>query len=186
FHVARSERRPVVLSVPMDMQKQKYPHMVRYRPSTDYMPTMQRPAPDPVLVNQAAAMIAEAKLPIVIGGRGIARSGATEEVEALAEQCGALLGTSLLGKGLFDHNPFAIGVAGAFASDYAREIYAEADLVIGIGAGLGHYTTEGGYLYPKAKVIHIDAHPRGLYQGLRVADLYIKADAKAAAVTLLA
>src|SRR3954470_22189951 len=26
FHIARSERRPVVLSVPMDMQKQKYPH----------------------------------------------------------------------------------------------------------------------------------------------------------------
>src|SRR5262249_22774724 len=81
FHIARSERRPVVLSVPMDMQKQKYPHMFRYRPSTDYMPTVQRPAPDPVLIEQAAAMIAEAKRPIVIGGRGIARSGAATEVE---------------------------------------------------------------------------------------------------------
>jgi acetolactate synthase-1/2/3 large subunit len=53
--------------------------------------------------------------------------------------------------------------------------------VIAAGAGLGHYTTEGGYLYPNAKVVQIDVNPRGLWQGLRTADLHIKADARATA-----
>ena len=109
------------------------------------------------------------------------RSGATPALEALAEQSGALLATSLLGKGLFDGNPYALDIAGAFASDFARERFAEADLVIGVGAGLGHYTTEGGYLYPGARVVQIDINPRGLWQGLRTADLHVRADAKAAA-----
>ena len=186
FYVARHERRPVVLAVPMDLQKQKYPHLVKYRTSHDLVPTAQRPAPDPEMIDRAAAMIAEAKRPIILGGRGAARSGAGPALEALGEQIGALLGTSLLGKGLFDHHPYSIGTAGQFATDPARKLYAECDLVIGVGAALGHYTTEGGYLYPNAKVIHVDINPRGLFQGLRVADLYIKADAKLAAEALVA
>ena len=53
--------------------------------------------------------------------------------------------------------------------------------MIGIGAGLGHYTTEGGYLYPGAKVVQIDISRAGLWQGLRTADLHVQADASAAA-----
>ena len=118
-------------------------------------------------------------------GRGAIRSGAAPALEALAEQSGALLATSLLGKGLFDGNPFALDIAGAFASDFARERFAEADLVIGVGAGLGHYTTEGGYLYPGARTVQIDINPRGLWQGLRTADLHVRADAKAAAEAIV-
>ena len=94
--------------------------------------------------------------------------------------------TSLLGKGLFDGNPYALDIAGAFASDFSRELFAEADLVIGAGAALGHYTTEGGYLYPGARTVQIDTNPRGLWQGLRTADLHVRADAKAAAEAIVA
>jgi thiamine pyrophosphate-dependent acetolactate synthase large subunit-like protein len=170
----------------MDLQKAEFPWGADYSPSTELMPTAQRPAPDPVLVDRLAALIAEAKRPIILGGRGVLRSGAGPALEALAERCGALLATSLFAKGLFDHNRFGIGVAGAYASPLAREEFAAADLVIGIGAGLGHYTTEAGYLYPNAKTALIDLNPRGLYQGLRIADLHIRADAKAAAEAVLA
>ncbi|MBI2227248.1 MAG: thiamine pyrophosphate-binding protein [Betaproteobacteria bacterium] len=185
FHVARSQRRPVVLGVPMDLQQQPFPYLPDYKPSTDLGPTPQRPQPDPELVDQVVEMIAAAKKPIFIGGRGALRSGAGASLEALAEQCGALLATSLPAKGLFDHNPFGIGIAGAFAGNLARELFAESDLVIGAGVGLGHYTTEGGYLYPNARVVQIDTNPRGLWQGLRVADLHIRADAKASADAIL-
>ena len=50
---------------------------------------------------------------------------------------GALLATTLLGKGLFDGNPFALDIAGTFATDLGRELFAESDLVIAAGAGLG-------------------------------------------------
>jgi thiamine pyrophosphate-dependent acetolactate synthase large subunit-like protein len=186
FYVARVERRPVVLAIPMDLQKQRFPHLFFYSPSTELVPAPQRPMPDPQIVERVVDMIAAAQRPIVLGGRGAARSGSGPALEALAEQCGALLATSLLGKGLFDHNPYSLGTAGAFAGDVARELYAEADLVIGVGAGLGHYTTEAGYLYPNARVVQIDTRPRGLYQGLRVADLHVCADAKAAAEAILA
>ncbi len=137
--------------------------------------------PDPALVDEVVAMVADAERPVVIGGRGAVWSGAKAALEALAENSGALLATTLLAKGLFDGNPFALDIAGTFSSDLAREFFAESDLVIGAGAGLGHYTTEGGYLYPNAKVVQIDVNPRGLWQGLRTADLHIKADARATA-----
>ncbi len=84
-------------------------------------------------------------------------------------------------KGLFEGNPFALDVAGTFATDLGREYFAESDLVIAAGAALGHYTTEGGYLYPNAKVVQIDLNPRGLWQGVKTADLHIRADARAGA-----
>ncbi len=185
FHVAMTERRPVVLSVPMDLQRQEYPYMADYIPSADLGPVAQRPLPDPALVERLVGMIEEAERPILLAGRGAVRSGARAALEALAERSGALLATSLLGKGLFEGNPYHLGIAGAFANDHARERFVESDLVIGVGAGLGHYTTEGGYLYPGAQVVQIDTAPRGLWQGLRTADLHIQADARAAAESLV-
>jgi acetolactate synthase-1/2/3 large subunit len=185
FHIASTERRPVVLSVPMDLQRQQYPYMADYTPSADLGPVAQRPVPDPVLVGRLADMIAQAEKPIIIGGQGAVFSAAREALEALAERAGALLATSLLAKGLFDGNPYALDIAGAFSSDFARERFAESDLVIGVGAGLGNYTTEAGYLFPAAQVVQIDTNPRGLWQGLRTADLHIRGDARAAAQALI-
>ena len=186
FQVAQAERRPVVLCVPMDLQKQAWPHLTDYTPSTELVPTAQRPLPDPALVDRVVDMIAEAEKPDrprrprrhplrrAPGARGAGRA-----VGRAARDLAA-------GQGLFDGNPFALDIAGAFASDFAREHFAEADLVIGIGAGLGHYTTEGGYLYPGARTVQIDTNPRGLWQGLRTADLHVRADAKAAAEAIVA
>lgn len=186
FQIAALERRPVVLSVPMDLQKQPYPFMADYIPSSDFLPTPQRPQPDPALVDRVADMLAAAEKPIIIAGKGARLSAAAPAITALAEASGALLATSLLGKGLFEGHPYALDIAGAFASDYARERFAESDLVIGFGVGLGAYTTESGYLYPSAQTVQVDIAPRGLWQGLRTADLHIRADAAATAEALTA
>ncbi|MEX2643703.1 MAG: thiamine pyrophosphate-binding protein [Acetobacterales bacterium] len=186
FVIAQVERRPVVLGVPLDLQREAFPYPPDYMPSKTAVPVPQRPQPDPELVDRVVDMIAEAKRPILIGGRGALRSGAGKALEAVAERAGALLATSLLAKGLFEGNPYNLDIAGAFASDLSREYFAESDLVIGVGAGLGHYTTEGGYLYPEAKVVQVDTNPRGIWQGLRTADLHVRADAKAAAEALVA
>ena len=185
FQVAQVERRPVVLSAPMDLQAQPWPHLTDYTSSAELVPAAQRPLPDTAIVERVVDMIAEAERPIVLAGRGAICSGARQALEALAEQSGALLATSLLGKGLCAGTPYALDIAGAFASDFARERFAEADLVIGVGAGLGHYTTEGGYLYSGARTVQIDTAPRGLWQGLRTADLHVRADARAAAEAIL-
>jgi len=82
---------------------------------------------------------------------------------------------------MFDHNPYSIGVAGGFSTEIARELFAEADLVVAVGASLTYYTVDGGALFPKAFVAQIDEQPRGLKDGMRTADLFVKADAKAGA-----
>ena len=108
-------------------------------------------------MDRVVDMIAEAQKPILIGGRGAVHSGAKAEIEAIAEQTGGLVASSLLAKGLFHTNPFSLDIAGAYASDFAREQFAEADLVIGFGVGLGHYTTEA--LIPIALGIRAAAYP---------------------------
>jgi acetolactate synthase I/II/III large subunit len=103
----------------------------------------------------------------------------------LAEQSGALLATTLLARGMFDHNPFSIGIAGGFARDIAHEVGARADLVVAIGTSLNYYTVDGGNMFPKAEVVQIDTEPVGLRNGMKAADLYLRADAKLAAAAVL-
>src|SRR5262249_12725513 len=120
FYVARHERKPVVLGVPYDLQKQPLPNIGDYQPSSTVLPATAAAPPDPRQIEQLVDKLAAAKCPIILAGRGVLRSGAAKEVEELAEQSGALLATTLLARGMFDHNPFSIGVTGGFARDIAR------------------------------------------------------------------
>jgi acetolactate synthase-1/2/3 large subunit len=179
FYVARYERRPVVLGVPYDLQKLPFGGAHEYVGSSAFIPQTGRTPPNPDSVALLVEKLAAAQRPIIVAGRGAVSSGAHAAIEELAETSGALLATTLPARGMFDHNRFSIGVAGGFASDVARELFAQADLVIAVGASLTYYTVDGGAFFPKAYVAQIDEHPLGLKDGLRAADLFVKADAKA-------
>ena len=97
---AQLERRPVVLSVPMDLQKQAWPHLTDYTPSADLVPTAQRPLPDPAIVDRVVDMIAEAEKPIIIAGRGAILLGrARRRWRRWPSSRGALLGDVAAGQG---------------------------------------------------------------------------------------
>jgi acetolactate synthase-1/2/3 large subunit len=85
-----------------------------------------------------------------------------------------LLATTLPARGMFDHNPYSIRVAGGFSSEIACELFAQSDLVIAVGASITYYTVDGGALFPKAFVAQIDERPRGLKDGIRTADLFAR------------
>jgi thiamine pyrophosphate-dependent acetolactate synthase large subunit-like protein len=153
---ARVERRPVVLGVPVDL------------PGLDAGPAAARPLPDPALpapdpdaVAEAAALIAGAERVLLLAGRGAAVSpGAREAIERLGERCGALLATSAMAHGLFAGLPFALGIAGGFASPLGLELAAQADVVVSFGAGLNRWTSRHGHLLaPDARVIQVDLDP---------------------------
>jgi thiamine pyrophosphate-dependent acetolactate synthase large subunit-like protein len=185
FYVARHERKPVVLGVPYDLQKQPLPDLGEYQPSSTVLPAT---GPIPAEARQIDALVeklAQARCPIILAGRGVMRAGAAADVEELAEQSGALLATTLLARGMFDHNPFSIGIAGGFARDIAHEVGARADLVVAIGTSLNYYTVDGGNLFPNAEMVQIDTEPVGLRNGMKAADLYLRADAKLAAAAVL-
>ncbi len=185
FHIAHRERRPVVIGVPYDLQKMPLPNQGEYRPSTEAMPAAAPQYPNPRQVDAVAAKLASATCPILIAGRGAVRSGAGAAIELLAEASGALLATTLPARGMFDANPFSIGISGGYARDVAREIGAQADLVVTFGSSLNYYTVDGGHMYPKAEIVQIDTDPRGYSHGMKSGDLHLRADAAAAAEKIL-
>lgn len=184
FYVARHERRPVVIGVPYDLQKQPLPNLGDYEPSATVLPQLEPTPPDAGQIALLAEKLAHAECPVFVAGRGAMRAGAASEIAALADACGGLLATTLPARGLFDDNPFSIGISGGYARAIARELGAQADLVVAFGASLTYYTVDGGTMFPKAAVAQIDMEPLGLRHGMRAADLYLRADARLAAVTL--
>ncbi len=82
---------------------------------------------------------------------------AREALERLADQIGALLGTTLPVSGWFDGYPFVLGIVGTYAHAAAEELLAEAELVIAVGTSLSAETTRDNRLFPRAKVLQIDA-----------------------------
>src|SRR5262249_15996618 len=74
---------------------------------------------------------------------------------------------------------------GVSASTTARARGARADPAPAIGPSLSYYTVDGGNMFPKAEVPPLAPDPRGLANGVKPADLYLRADAKLAAAAAL-
>ncbi|HRE16537.1 MAG TPA: thiamine pyrophosphate-binding protein, partial [Rhodocyclaceae bacterium] len=83
FEIAMSGRPgPVLVDIPKDVQTRIIEVAAWPEPATPE----PFPAADPALLQQAAAMIAEAKKPILYLGGGVVHSGAAEQAIALAEK----------------------------------------------------------------------------------------------------
>lgn len=175
FTVAKQNRLPIVIGVPFDLQQQEYNGPTQLATSAQRFNSPAPVSPNTDAIKNAAAWIAEAKRPVILAGLGAV--AAKQACIALAEQCGACLATSLPAKGLFYDQPWCLGVAGGFATEGAKALFAEADLVIGIGTRLAAHTFDGGSLTPDARVIHIDTDPKDYVQGRKASDMTVTADA---------
>lgn len=185
FYVARTEQRPAVLALPYDLQKQVPADPGPYRTSDSIVPAIGRPLPDPAQVAELARLLLAAERPVLVAGRGVLEAGCEELVEHLAERSGALLATTLRARGLFDANPFGIGLAGGYARPIGRQLAAEADLVLMLGASITHYTLDGGKMFPRARIAQVDLAPLGYNNGMRSADMHLKGDVAATIAALI-
>jgi len=182
FYAARVHRGPVVLNLPMDLQEKSFDWDYEYRPSTDFLPSrVETPSPD--LLAPVIEKLMAAQRPVIIAGRGARAANARDEIIKLADKVGALLATSLQGKGYFAGHPWDIGIAGAFASAPSEQLLADADFVLGVGAELGYYTTEGGLLFPSAEVARIDIKAQPEEIGV-IPGLYVQGDGRKAVAAL--
>src|SRR3984885_8067111 len=176
FYTARVHRVPVVLNLNMNLQDQSFDWDFDYRPSTQFLPPrVETPSPD--LLAPVIEKLAAAQRPVIIAGKGAMAAKAKDEIVKLADRVGALLATSLQGKGYFAGEPWDIGIAGAFASEPSERLLADADFVLGVGAELGYYTTEGGLLFPSAEVARIDIKPLPEEIGV-IPGLYVQGDGR--------
>ena len=181
FYRARVESRPIVLNAPMDIQAEDYDGDIdEYQTSSTLLPGRQRVQPDPDLLRETVGVIAQSKKPVVVVGQGAAAAGAGQGITRLADRIGALLATTLPMKGWLGDSEYHVGVSGLYATRTAIELFADADVVLGVGASLNHYTTEHGYIFPNARYIQIDVKPSIVMGTGRRADYYIQGDANVA------
>jgi len=154
FRRAALERRTVALMLPLDVQEAAADEGAE-PPRQGSLTTRIRP--DAEAVEAVAEILAAARFPAIIAGRGAVIADAGRPLEELAALTGSVLATSALGNGLFAGNPFALGIAGGFASPVATRLLERADLVVAVGASLNMWTTRHGALIgPAAKVVQID------------------------------
>jgi acetolactate synthase-1/2/3 large subunit len=145
----------VVLGLPLDVQAA--PAGSAPGPAA---PAASANEPEPSDVERLAEVLARARHPVFIAGRGAARQpvgGARAALVELADRCGALLATSAAAKGLFAGEPWNLDVSGGFASPLAAELIAAADVVVAWGSTLNMWTTRHGRLIsPDAVVAQVD------------------------------
>lgn len=153
--MARLERRPVVFNLPADLQIEE----TSYEKPSIQEPPSGAPGPDPDALDEALGIIATAKRPVVLAGRGAIRADARGQLLRLAEILRAPVATTLKAMGLFAGEEFNLGVCGSVSSPLAAEIVSQADCLIAFGASLNRYTTSYGSLLEDKTVVQVDVDP---------------------------
>ncbi len=139
-------------------------------------------------LNEAVALIAKAKFPVIVSGGGVVMADGVKECIALAERLGAPVVNSYLHNDSFpaSHDLWC-GPLGYQGSKAGMKLISQADVVIALGTRLGPFGTlpqHGMDYWPKdAKIIQIDADHKmlGLVKSITIG---ICGDAKAVAEVL--
>ncbi len=170
FHVAASGRPgPVLIDITKDAQQSSCEFdweaaevkLRGYRPD-------HRPAPADF--QKAVALIREAKRPLILAGRGIIQSGATEQVIAFSEATQTPIAMTLLGLGgIPASHPMNLGMMGMHGEAWVNTAIQEADLLLAFGMRFDDRVTGNLKTYAlNAKKIHIEIDPAEVNKNVHV------------------
>jgi 3D-(3,5/4)-trihydroxycyclohexane-1,2-dione acylhydrolase (decyclizing) len=160
----QAETGAVTLALPQDVQAEAYDYPEEFFEKRIWR--VGRPMPEAEMIECAAAMVREARRPMIVSGGGTIYSEATEALNRLAEQTGIPVAETQAGKGSmpFDH-PLALGAVGATGTFAANGAASEADLVIGVGTRWSDFTTASktAFQNPSVRFVNVniadfDAH----------------------------
>jgi acetolactate synthase-1/2/3 large subunit len=183
FAVATSGRPgPVVVAVPEDIAHAEHGFDAAdlwVDPAT-LSAQARRTRPDPVEVERAAALIAQARRPLLLAGGGAHISEAYQALQRLSEAQAIPVAHTMSGKGAIAcTHPNAAGLFGRY-DRIANALLAESDCLVVVGCKLGEIATKRFALIPPGKtVIHIDIEPGELGRTTR-ASVALAGDARCA------
>ncbi|HWQ76489.1 MAG TPA: sulfoacetaldehyde acetyltransferase [Syntrophomonas sp.] len=188
FRIAYAERGPVYVDVPRDYFYGEVNEEIL--PPYRYRALNTRGAGDPAEIIRAVEILAAAKNPVIISGRGVVDADAFAEVTALAEYLTAPVAVSYLHNDAFpaDH-PLWVGPIGYMGSKAAMNAMKEADVILALGCRLSVFGTlpqyDINYFPEDAKIIQVDVNPKQIGRRHPV-EVPIVGDARLAAAELLA
>jgi acetolactate synthase, large subunit, biosynthetic type len=187
FYIARSGRPgPVVL----DFTKNAQTSYVDYVPQKisfirSYVPV---PATDEASVREAAALINNARKPLLLVGQGVELGNAQTELRAFIEKADIPAGCTLLGlSALPSDHPLNMGMLGMHGSLATNVKTQQCDVLIAVGMRFDDRITGKLETYARqAKIIHFDIDPSEINKNVNV-DVSVLGDCKKtlAAVTAL-
>jgi acetolactate synthase I/II/III large subunit len=139
-------------------------------------------APAPEQVNRAAALLAEARRPVIWCGGGLAAAGGAAALRALAEALGAAVITTTAGRGVLpEDHPLCVGNWGTATA--VRELMQSADVLLAVGTRFRGNETLNYQLRLPRTVIQVDADPLAIGRSYPAAAAVI-GDARLALVAL--
>ena len=174
---------PAQINVPRDFWTQvidiELPQIIR----------LERSAGGAEAVARAAALLYEAKFPVILNGAGVVLSGAVDASARLAEALDAPVACNYQHNDAFPAtHPLAVGPLGYNGSKAAMELIARADVVLALGTRLNPFSTLPGYgidYWPKtARIIQVEINPDRIGLTKKV-DVAIQGDARKVAEQLL-
>ncbi|MEL6980340.1 MAG: sulfoacetaldehyde acetyltransferase [Pseudomonadota bacterium] len=175
---------PAQINIPRDFWTQvidiELPQIVRF----------ERPAGGEAAIAEAAALLSEAKFPVILNGAGVVLAGAIDASRQLAERLSAPVCCNYQHNDAFPgSHPLCAGPLGYNGSKAGMELISKADVVLALGTRLNPFSTLPGYgidYWPKAaKIIQVDinADRIGLTKPVTVG---IEGDARKVAERILA
>jgi sulfoacetaldehyde acetyltransferase len=149
----------------------------------------ERPSGGEDAISQAAALLSDAKFPVLLNGAGVVIGGAIDASMKLAERLDAPVCCGYQHNDAFPgSHPLFAGPLGYNGSKAGMELIAKADVVLALGTRLNPFSTLPGYgidYWPKnAKIIQVDINPDriGLTKPVSVG---IVGDAKKVTISIL-
>ncbi|MCC7218590.1 MAG: 3D-(3,5/4)-trihydroxycyclohexane-1,2-dione acylhydrolase (decyclizing) [Burkholderiales bacterium] len=148
---------PATLALPQDVQTMAFDY-----PEAMFHPdvvTFATPAPAGAALAEAAAVLRDAKRPLLIAGGGALYGLATDALRAFADAHGVPVAETQAGKGAlpWDH-PLQLGAIGVTGSPAANALAADADVVLAVGTRLTDFTTGSHSLFAQARLVNLNVN----------------------------
>ena len=173
---------PVTLAFCQDVQAEAYDYPLSFFDERVHRP--RRIAPDPREVEEAAALLKQAKKPFVICGGGVLYSDAERELIDFCAKRGVPVAETQAGKSATpaDH-PLAMGAVGVTGTGAANALAAQADVILGVGTRFADFITGSWALFknPDRRFIGVNVQP---FDAVKHRALPVVGDARTALAAL--
>lgn len=149
------ERRPIALNIPYEFDWKD----TEYTPAPVHMPADRAIVTASDDLDNAIGIIAAARRPVILAGRGAATAEARAALLKLARRIEAPLATTLKAKDLFLGEDYNLGTCGTVSTPVAVETLMESDCIISFGASLTYRTTSHGTFLKGKRLIQVNLEP---------------------------